>query len=117
MKYKIEELISESEIKNKVKEMADEITKQYEGENLLIIGLLRGSAIFLSDISREIDSNKVDATIDFMSVSSYGNAMVSSRDVKILKDIEEEVDNRHILIVEDIVDTGRTLNEVKKYYH
>lgn len=113
MKYKIEVALTENEIKNRVQELAKQITHDYNGESVLLVGLLRGSAIFLADICREIDDNLVELTIDFMNVSSYGNSMESSREVKILKDLEECVDNRHILIVEDIVDTGRTLHQVK----
>ncbi|CAM3092226.1 hypoxanthine phosphoribosyltransferase [Streptobacillus felis] len=114
MKYKVEVAIKEDEIAKRVKEIADEITKMYENQSLLLVGLLRGSAMFLADIARKIDYNKVDLTIDFMDVSSYGNSMESSREVRILKDLEEDVNGRHILIIEDIVDTGRTLSEVKK---
>lgn len=113
MKYIIKPLITEEEIQKKVKELAEQITIDYTGKSLLLIGLLRGSSIFLADISRKIDPEKVDLTIDFMNVSSYGNSMESSREIKILKDLDEEVNKRHILIIEDIVDTGRTLREVK----
>lgn len=113
MKYIIENLISEEEISKKVEEMGSKITKDYSGKSLLLIGLLRGSSIFLADIARKIDASKVELTLDFMNVSSYGNEMSSSREVKILKDLDEDVNNRHILIIEDIVDTGRTLKEVK----
>lgn len=114
MKYKIDVALTEKEVRNRVKELAMEITRDYSGESVLLVGLLRGSAIFLADLAREIEDSKVELTMDFMSVSSYGNSMESSREVKILKDLEENVDNRHILIVEDIVDTGRTLREVSK---
>ncbi|ACZ00813.1 hypoxanthine phosphoribosyltransferase [Streptobacillus moniliformis] len=114
MEYKIEVAITEEEIANKVDEIAKKISSDFEGQSLLLVGLLRGSAVFLADIARKINYNKVDLTLDFMNVSSYGNSMQSSREVKILKDLEEDVNNRHILIIEDIVDTGRTLSEVKK---
>lgn len=113
MNYKIETLISEKEIALKVEELANQITKDYEGQSVLLVGLLRGSTMLLADIARKIDANKVDLTIDFMNVSSYGNSMESSREIKIIKDLEEEVSKRHILIIEDIVDTGRTLREIK----
>lgn len=114
MEYKIEVAITEEEIANKVDEIDKKISSDFEGQSLLLVGLLRGSAVFLADIARKINYNKVDLTLDFMNVSSYGNSMQSSREVKILKDLEEDVNNRHILIIEDIVDTGRTLSEVKK---
>ncbi|WP_156299276.1 hypoxanthine phosphoribosyltransferase [Streptobacillus canis] len=114
MNYKIEVALTEEEVAKRVKELADQISKDYEGQSVLLVGLLRGSAVFLADLARKIDYNKVELTLDFMDVSSYGNSMVSSREVRILKDLEEDVNNRHILIIEDIVDTGRTLSEVKK---
>lgn len=114
MDYKVEVLISQNDVERKVEEMANLISKEYKGKKLLLVGLLRGSVIFLADLARKISNEDVDITLDFMDVSSYGNSMESSREVKILKDLEEEVDGRHILIVEDIVDTGRTLKKVKE---
>lgn len=113
MEYIIEKVISEEEIQKKVDELSKRIIEDYEGKSVLLVGLLRGSVMFLSDIARRIPEEKVNITMDFMDVSSYGNSMESSREIKINKDLEEEVAGRHILIIEDIVDTGRTLNEVK----
>ena len=110
-KYSIDTLISEKKIHEKVKELAREIDRDFEGEEILLIGLLRGSVIFLSDLAREL---KTEATIDFMVVSSYGNKMESSRDVKILKDLEEDIKGRNVIIVEDIIDTGNTLQKVQQ---
>ena len=110
-KYSIDTLISEKQIHEKVKELAREIDGDFEGEEILLIGLLRGSVIFLSDLAREL---KTEATIDFMVVSSYGNKMESSRDVKILKDLEEDIKGRNVIIVEDIIDTGNTLQKVQQ---
>ena len=110
-KYSIDTLISEKKIHEKVKELAREIDGDFEGEEILLIGLLRGSVIFLSDLAREL---KTEATIDFMVVSSYGNKMESSRDVKILKDLEEDIKGRNVIIVEDIIDTGNTLQKVQQ---
>lgn len=113
MKYEIETLISQEEINNKVKELARSIEKTYAGcDELLLVGLLRGSVIFLSDLAREIDID--DVKLDFMTVSSYGSSMESSRDVKIKKDLEEDIKGRDVLIVEDIIDTGFTLSKVKE---
>lgn len=111
MEYKIETLISELEIKNKISELANAIRKDYKAnEELIFVGLLRGSVIFLSDLARELE--EYDITLDFMTVSSYGKSMESSRDVKIKKDLEEDIKGKHVLIVEDIIDTGFTLKKV-----
>ncbi len=113
MQYHIEVLIPEEEIKRKVQELGQQITHDYRNsEDVILVGLLRGSAIFLADLSREID---LDAKIDFMVVSSYGSAMESSREVKINKDLEEDIRGKDVIIVEDIIDTGYTLEKVKDY--
>jgi len=113
MKYHIEVLIPEEEIKKKVRELGQQITKDYQNsEDVILVGLLRGSTIFLADLSREID---LEAKIDFMVVSSYGSAMESSREVKINKDLEEDIRGKDVIIVEDIIDTGYTLEKVRDY--
>lgn len=109
MNYEIKQLYSTDEIQQKVNELAKQIDADLNGEQVILIGLLRGSVIFLSDLARAVQS---EAKIDFMTVSSYGNSLTSSRDVRILKDLEEEIFNQHIVIVEDIIDTGHTLNKV-----
>lgn len=110
-KYSIKPYISEEDILKRVEELAEEIDKDFEGEDVLLIGLLRGSVVFLSDLCRKL---KTADTLDFMVVSSYGNGMESSRNVKIIKDLEENVKDRNVLIVEDIIDTGNTLKKVKE---
>lgn len=110
-KYSIKPYISEEDILKRVEELAKEIDKDFEGEKVLLIGLLIGSVVFLSDLCRKL---KTADTLDFMVVSSYGNGMESSRNVKIIKDLEENVKDRNILIVEDIIDTGNTLKKVKE---
>ena len=110
-KYSIKLYISEEDILKRVEELAKEIDKDFEGEEVLLIGLLRGSVVFLSDLCRKL---KTADTLDFMVVSSYGNGMESSRNVKIIKDLEENVKDRNVLIVEDIIDTGNTLKKVKE---
>ncbi|OQY32747.1 MAG: hypoxanthine phosphoribosyltransferase [Spirochaetaceae bacterium 4572_59] len=111
MKYTIEKLIDEKQLAEKIREMGKIIEKEYaEADEILLVGLLRGSTVFLSDLARQID---LDARFDFMVVSSYGNDMDSTRDVKIKKDLEEEIHGRHVIIVEDIIDTGHTLSKVK----
>lgn len=109
MEYKVDVLISKEKIADRVKELAKEINKEFDGEEVVLIGLLRGSVIFLSDLAREID---LDAKIDFMIVSSYGNTMESSKEVKIIKDLEEYIEGKNVIIVEDIIDTGYTLQKV-----
>lgn len=110
-KYSIKPYISEEDILKRVEELAKEIDKDFDGEEVLLIGLLRGSVVFLSDLCRKL---KTADTLDFMVVSSYGNGMESSRNVKIIKDLEENVKDRNVLIVEDIIDTGNTLKKVKE---
>ena len=106
-------LIPEEEIKKRVKELGRQITEDYQdAEDVILVGLLRGSTIFLADLSREI---KLEAKIDFMVVSSYGSEMESSREVKINKDLEEDIRNKNVIIVEDIIDTGYTLEKVRDY--
>ena len=95
--------------------MGAQLTKEYEGKNPLVIGVLKGAVMFMTDLSRAMDC---DLELDFMDVSSYGAGMESSGDVKILKDLDTTVDGRDLLIVEDIIDTGRTLSyliEIFKY--
>ncbi|MDK2824743.1 MAG: hypoxanthine phosphoribosyltransferase [Clostridia bacterium] len=99
-------LISEEQIKNKVKELGEQITNDYQDKDLLVICILKGAVIFMADLIREI---KIPLNIDTMVVSSYGSSTESSGVVRILKDLDESVENRDILIVEDIVDTGLTL--------
>ena len=108
-KYSIGTLISKEEISEKVKELALQIDNDYKGEEILLIGLLRGSVLFLSDLVREM---KTETTLDFMVVSSYGNELESSRDVKIKKDLEEDIRGKNVIVVEDIIDTGHTLKKV-----
>ena len=110
-----EVLYSEEEISAVVKDLGAQLTKEYEGKNPLVIGVLKGAVMFMTDLSRAMDC---DLELDFMDVSSYGAGMESSGDVKILKDLDTTVDGRDLLIVEDIIDTGRTLSyliEIFKY--
>jgi hypoxanthine phosphoribosyltransferase len=99
-------LISEEELASRIKAMGEEITADYAGKEILMIGVLRGAVIFMADLARAI---KVPVAIDFMAVSSYGSSTSSSGVVRILKDLDEDVEGKHVLIVEDIIDSGLTL--------
>ena len=110
--YDVQVLIDELKIKNRIKDLSSEINQFYTNTNkLLVVGLLRGSFVFIADLAREI---KVPVEIDFMTVSSYGNSMVSSHNVRILSDLNTDIKNTDVLLVEDIIDTGHTLNQVIK---
>ena len=113
MNYRIENLIDRKTVENRIKELAKQIEKDYAGEEVYCVGLLKGSVVFLSDLVKEINTPVV---IDFMSVSSYGSETVSSGDVKILKDTDLDLRGKHVLIVEDIIDTGLTLEHVIRYF-
>ncbi len=107
----IDVMISEKEIADKVKDLAKQIEKDYEGEELLVVGILKGASVFVSDLIRNIN---LDVNIDFMSVSSYGNGTESSGTVRILKDLDVDIANKNVLIVEDIIDSGLTLSNLVK---
>ncbi|NLL62201.1 MAG: hypoxanthine phosphoribosyltransferase [Candidatus Atribacteria bacterium] len=105
---KIEEiLIPENQIKKRVEQLGNQISHDYKGKEIFCIGVLKGAAIFLADLARYI---KVPLTIDFMAISSYGVSSESSGVVRILKDLDENIEDKAVLIVEDIVDTGLTLD-------
>ena len=108
--YVIDQMISAKAIAARVEALAREITATYAGtDRLIVVGLLRGSFIFIADLVREID---LPVEVDFLEASSYGSATVSSREVRILKDLRGEIAGRDVLVVEDIVDTGFTLSHV-----
>lgn len=110
MCYRVEPLIAEAEIADRVDELAGEINAFFaRTEKLVLVGLLRGSFIFIADLARRLT---VPVEIDFVEASSYGNATESSREVRILKDLRGEIEGRDVLVVEDIVDTGHTLARV-----
>lgn len=113
MKNDIQEILySEDVLTKKIKELASEISKDYEGKELVVVGILKGSVIFASELIKNIS---VKCEIDFMAVSSYGNSTETSGVVRILKDLDHNIEGKDILIVEDIVDTGVTLNYLLKY--
>jgi hypoxanthine phosphoribosyltransferase len=102
-----EVLITSQEIEEKVREIGERITEDYRGEKPLLIGVLRGAVVVMSDLMRNID---LQCELDFMDISSYGSGTSSSGVVRILKDLEEDITDRHVLIVEDIIDTGLTIS-------
>ena len=102
-----EVLFSNSDIKNRISELGREITKDYKGKNLLLVSVLRGGVIFLSDLIKEID---LPLSIDFMSISAYGINGASTGVVRITKDLDESIEGKDVLIVEDIIDTGLTIS-------
>lgn len=106
-----EVLFSEAQIQEKVIEIAAEINEMYKGKPLLVIGVLKGANVFVADLIRKIE---IPLILDFMAVSSYGSATESSGAVKILKDLDEDIVGMHVLVVEDIIDTGLTLNYLSK---
>lgn len=108
--YDVQILIDELRIKNRIQEISLEINNFYKySKKLLVVGLLRGSFVFIADLAREL---KIPVEIDFMTVSSYGNSMISSNNIRILSDLNSDIKNVDVLLVEDIIDTGHTLNQV-----
>lgn len=102
-----EVLISEAQIQERVAALGAQITRDFAGDELLVIAVLKGAILFLADLMRRID---LPLSVDFLAVSSYGAGTQSSGVVRILKDLDEPIEGRHVLIVEDIVDSGRTLD-------
>lgn len=112
-KHHIETLISKVEVQQRIEELAKEINHHYKHrhcEKLVVVGLLRGSFMFMADLVRQLN---LPVEVDFLTASSYGSGTESSRDVKILKDLDGEIHGKDVLIVEDIIDTGFTLNKVR----
>lgn len=106
-----EVLFTEEQIRERVAALGDEITRDYGDTPVLLVAVLRGAAIFVADLSREVAS---PVEVDFMAVSSYGSSTKSSGVVRILKDLDETLEGRHVLVVEDILDTGLTLKYLLK---
>jgi hypoxanthine phosphoribosyltransferase len=104
---KLKILIRRAAIQKRVREVAQEITKDFKGERVHLIGVLKGACIFLSDLVREIS---LDTSIDFMAVSSYGKGKQSSGQVRVLKDLDSSIEGLNVVLVEDILDTGLTLS-------
>jgi hypoxanthine phosphoribosyltransferase len=100
-------LVQRDELEHRVRELAEEVSRDYADRELLLVGVLKGAVFFLSDLMRHL---AIDCELDFMAVSSYGSATDSSGVVRILKDLDISIEGRHVLIVEDIVDSGLTLS-------
>ena len=110
MGYRLEKMISEEQIKNRISELGKQITNDYKDEDLLIVGILKGSMPFTCSLMWAIDNPNL--SVDFMCVSSYGSETESSGIVRILKDLDDSIEGKNVLIVEDIVDTGRTMSKL-----
>ena len=109
--YVIDQMISAKAIAARIEALCRDIRAEFPAdEKLVVVGLLRGSFVFIADIARELQD--MDVEVDFLEASSYGNSTESSREVRILKDLRGEIAGRNVLVVEDIVDTGHTLNHV-----
>jgi hypoxanthine phosphoribosyltransferase len=104
-------LVARDDLQRRIAEMGEEISRDYAGRELIMVGVLKGAVLFLADLMRHID---VPCEIDFMAVSSYGSQTDSSGVVRILKDLDASIKDRHVLIVEDIVDSGLTLQYLKR---
>lgn len=107
MAERIEVLLSEEEVDTRIRKLGEQINKDYAGKNIHLIGVLKGASFFMCELAKRIT---VPVSMDFMSLSSYGSGTESAGTVKIVKDLEEPLEGKHVLVVEDIVDTGRTLH-------
>jgi hypoxanthine phosphoribosyltransferase len=107
----MEVLFSREQIAERVHALGEQISTDYAGQTVVLIGVLKGAAIFLSDLARSIT---VDNTFDFVAVSSYGRAKVSSGQVKMIKDIDNPIEDKHVILIEDILDTGLTLSYLRQ---
>lgn len=110
---KLEPLFSASQIADRVSEMGQQISRDYAGHPLLLVGVLKGAAIFLSDLARAIT---LDCTFDFVAVSSYGKGRHSSGAARLIKDLDHSIEHRHVILVEDILDTGLTLSYLRNLF-
>src|SRR5437764_907387 len=109
-------VVTEDQIRDKIEELAKQIANDYEGtQSLLLVGVLKGAFVFMADFARALGRQSRPAEVEFMAVSSYGQRATSSGVVRILKDLDRDIANRHVLVIEDIVDSGLTLSWLLKY--
>lgn len=113
MAYRIDEMISEEEVNKRIRELGEQITKDYEGRSVRLVCILRGAVFFMCELAKRIER---PVSFDFMSVSSYGSKTTSSGIVRIIKDLEDPVTDEDVIIVEDIIDSGRTLSFLKELF-
>jgi hypoxanthine phosphoribosyltransferase len=104
-------LVQPDDLRQRIRAIAEQVNEDYKGENLLLVGVLKGAIFFLADLMRQLE---IECEVDFMAVSSYGSSTESSGVVRILKDLDTPIENRHVLVVEDIVDSGLTLSYLMK---
>lgn len=112
--HEVETLLSTAEVQAKVAELAARISADYAGQRLLVVGVLKGAFVFCADLLRQLRG--VDADVDFIACSSYGEGTESTGAVRILKDLDTSIQGRHVLLVEDIVDSGLTLSYLRDYF-
>ena len=113
MAYSIEKMITEEEVNNRIRELGEEITRDYKGRSVRLVCILRGAVFFMCELAKRIE---LPVTFDFMSVSSYGSKTTSSGIVRIIKDLEEPLTDEDVIVVEDIIDSGRTLSFLKDLF-
>jgi len=106
-------LISREQIAKRVAELGEQITRDYRGDSIIFVGVLKGASFFLSDLARQV---KLDATFDFISVSSYGSTVRSSGEVRMVKDVDNSLEGKNVIITEDILDTGLTMSFLRKQF-
>ena len=107
MNFKVRELISQEAVESRIKEIAAQISKEYEGKGIVLVCILKGSIFFTCELAKYIT---VPVTIDFMQCSSYGSGTESTGIIKIVKDLDETITGKHVVVIEDIIDSGRTLH-------
>ncbi|MBP3459164.1 MAG: hypoxanthine phosphoribosyltransferase [Lachnospiraceae bacterium] len=107
MNHKIRELLSEEEVDNRIRQLGEQITKDYEGEEIFLVCTLKGASFFACELAKRI---ALPLTLDFIAVASYGDGTQSSGEVRMIKDLDESIEGKNVIVVEDIVDTGRTLS-------